>query len=289
MKLSVIIPTCNRPSTLIRAVNSVLSQGIDSIEIIVVDDSSNDATFNALALYVHSGQLRYFKNVVSRSGPAFSRNFGVNAASGEFVTFLDDDDVYLQGRLANMLELASSGVYVFISSGRFYESDDFNVIKNVPRQIFGVITLAQVQYANDIDIGFIVKRSLFQSLGGFDTSFKNLEDWDFVLRMLMTGDGFKHQRLDYAVNVNTNRPRVSSDDYVGYLQLAEKHQRFFGAEWYVYMLAMSATLKGTMSSKMALQLAFLGGSLAPIKIMIKARLILLKKLHRLYRKLVATE
>jgi glycosyltransferase involved in cell wall biosynthesis len=289
IKLSVIIPTCNRPSTLIRAVNSVVSQGIDSLEIIVVDDSSNDTTCNALVSYVHSGQLRYFKNVVPRSGPAFSRNFGVGMATGEFVAFLDDDDVYLQGRLSKMLALAKDGAYVFISTGRFYESDDFNYIKNVPGQCFGVITLDHIKYGNDIDIGFMLKRSVFLKLGGFDTSFKNLEDWDFVLRMLMTGDGFKHQRLDYAVNINANRPRVSADDYIGYLQLADKYQRFFGDEWYVFMQATSAMLKGTLSPELALRLTCSGRSLAPIKIMIKARLVSLKKLHRVYRKLLDTE
>lgn len=281
-KLSVIIPTCNRPLSLIRAVNSVLSQGIESLEIIVVDDSSNNFTSAELTPYVKRGQLRYFHNEIPRSGPAFSRNFGVGAAVGEFVTFLDDDDIYLPGRLSNMLTLANNSEYAFISSGRFYESDDFKVIRNVPRQRYGAITLRDIQYANDIDIGFMVKRSIFLKLGGFDTSFKNLEDWDFVLRMLMIGNGFKLQRLDYAVNVNTDRPRISTDDYVGYLQLADKHKRFFGDEWYTFMYAMSARLKGTLSSQMALRLACSSGSLIPIKIMINARLASLKKLHRVY-------
>jgi glycosyltransferase involved in cell wall biosynthesis len=279
IKLSVIIPTCSRPLTIIRAVNSVLAQGIDSLEIIVVDDSSNDATRTALSPYMQLGNMRYYKNEIPRSGPGFSRNFGVNAASGEFVTFLDDDDVYLQGRLSNMLELASSEVYVFISSGRFYESEDFNVIKNVPLQRFGLITLAQVQYANDIDIGFMVKRSIFQNLGGFDTTLKNLEDWDFVMRMLMTGTGFKLQRLDYAVNVDSDKPRVSTDDYVGYFQLAKKHRRYFGDKWFVFMLATSARLKGNLSFLMSLRLACLGGSISPIKLMIKARLVSLNVLY----------
>lgn len=282
IKLSVIIPTCNRPNTLIRALNSVFAQRIDSLEVIVVDDSPNDSTITALSTHVKHGQLRYFKNEVPRSGPAYSRNFGVGAATGEFVTFLDDDDIYLPGRLSNMLLFADQSAYVFVSTGRFYEIDDFKVISNVPRQRYGVITLTQVQYENDIDIGFMVRRNVFLKLGGFDTSFKNLEDWDFVLRMLMIGDGFKLQRLDYAVNVNPDRQRISTDDYFGYLQLADKHRKFFGDEWYSFMLAMSARLKGTLSFKMALRLAFSGRSLAPIKIIIKARLAWLKGLHRMY-------
>lgn len=284
MKLSVIIPTCNRPATLARAVQSVLAQGIDLLEIVVVDDSADDATRSAMTTYVNRGQIRYFKNQIERSGPAFSRNFGVRVATGAFIVFLDDDDIYLQGRLANMLAVADRGGYVFVSTGRIYESNDFRTVRNVPRQCFGVITLDRVQFANDIDIGFMMDRKLFLELGGFDTSFKNLEDWDFVLRMLMVGNGYKLERLDYAVNVDPSRPRVSTDDYIGYLQLAEKHQLVFGDRWRVFMSAMSARLKGNLNFLNAISLSISGRTLAPLTIFVKSRLVMLKGMYELYRR-----
>lgn len=273
MKISVIIPTCNRSNTITRAIDSVLNQNIEDIEIIVVDDSmSEDNTTEILVFqYAESRKLRYFRNKSSHHGPSGARNYGVSQAVGEFITFLDDDDMYMPGRLINQLKVAETGKYIFVSSGRFCEIDDFNYIERVEGQLKGVVTLSQVVYGNDIDIGFMIKRDDFIRLGRFDNNLTSLEDWDFVIRMLMAGDGYKIDRLDYVVNINSDRPRVSNSQHIGYLEIAEKYREKYGDKWYAAMLTMSALCNNSLSLLIVFKLSFFYKSILPIKMYIDSK------------------
>ncbi|MDP5132230.1 MAG: glycosyltransferase, partial [Paraglaciecola sp.] len=230
IELSVIIPTCNRGDLLQQAVMSVVAQQLANYEIIIVDDSTAPQQPLFLQQLMVSAPIRYVVNNGAH-GAANARNFGVKQAQGAFITFLDDDDLYMPGRLHNMLQVMRSGDYVFVSSGRFYQLNDFNSVQQVPRQLQGVVSLTDIYQANDIDIGFMLKRDTFLALKGFDNSFKNLEDWDFVIRMASLGNGYKCSRLDYCVNISTERERVSNNDWVGYLQILERYEQRFGKNW----------------------------------------------------------
>lgn len=284
--ISVIIPTCNRPAGALRAVESVVGQQLDqqlgqqdnhTIEIIVVDDGRTlaDQAGEALKKYIASGQIQYVVNT-GEHGAAFARNLGVSKAQGQYITFLDDDDCYLPGRLQNMLAKMLEGQHVFISSTRFHEYFDFDIVKPWPGQLSGEITLNDIKWINDIDIGILVRRQDFLDLGGYDTSFYNLEDWDFLLRLLQKGNGFKLSRQDYAENVNPNRPRQSDKGYIGYEQIAQKHRNTFDRHWYATMLAISAQGKGELSLAKALASCQEHGVLSPLKMYLRNRFSLRK-------------
>lgn len=230
IRLSVIIPTCNRNDTLPRAIYSVLNQGVSNMEIIVVNDS--DTPLSEEILRLSEGLSIHFTTNPGKHGAASTRNYGVSIARGKYITFLDDDDVYLPGRLNNMLKLAETGKYSLISSGRFYETGDFQNIIPAPKQIFGEITLSDIQFQNDIDIGFMIERDKFIQYKGFDASFHSLEDWDFIIRVLVDGNAYKINRFDYAVNIDLNRERVSNNDAKSYLEIAELYKPMFGEKWY---------------------------------------------------------
>ncbi|WP_445777211.1 glycosyltransferase family 2 protein [Shewanella sp.] len=246
--LSIIIPTCNRLDTLPRALNSIFFQNIVDvvIEVVIVDDSK-ESLLEKINLLVSSQMLpsniivKVFRNDGIHSA-ARARNLGVSLADGEFITFLDDDDIYLPGRLHNMLNIAKEGKYSLVSSGRFFESGDFEVINNQPKQKFGEITIEDIKYLNDIDIGFMIKKSRFEELGGFNISLKSLEDWDFIIRHLLTGNCYKIKRLDYAVNIEPGKVRVSNNDSQSYIDLAELYKSTFGSIWFNYMIAHSQSL-----------------------------------------------
>ncbi|QXN23788.1 glycosyltransferase [Shewanella putrefaciens] len=163
--------------------------------------------------------VKVFRNDGIHSA-ARARNLGVSQADGEFITFLDDDDIYLPGRLHNMFNIAKEGKYSLVSSGRFFESGNFEVINIQSKQKFGEISIEDIQYLNDIDIGFMIKKSRFEELGGFNINLKSLEDWDFIIRHLLTGNCYKIKRLDYAVNIELGKVRVSNNDSQSYIQLA---------------------------------------------------------------------
>lgn len=249
--LSVIIPTCNRNNTLPRAIYSVLSQNVTGLEVIVVNDTDNPIS-NEILNIAKSYPVIFVTNPGTH-GAASARNYGVSIAKGIYITFLDDDDIYLPGRLNNMLSVMTQGKYTMVSSGRFYETGNFTTIKSVPKQYFGEVLLKDILYQNDIDIGFMMKREDFIRFGGFDISYKSLEDWDFILRVLEKGKCYKLKRMDYAVNVDPNRPRVSDSDSDSYLKMAGYYKELFGEKWSLHMTIHGLSLSRHLSLKLALK------------------------------------
>ena len=90
MKVSVLIPTYNRRQYVVDAIESVIAQDYADMEIIVVDDGSTDGTEEALAPYLSLIRVIRTRN----QGPALARNVGMEAARGDYVAFLDSDDLY---------------------------------------------------------------------------------------------------------------------------------------------------------------------------------------------------
>ena len=90
MKVSVLIPTYNRRQYVVEAIESVLAQDYSDMEIIVVDDGSTDGTESALKPYLSDIRLIRTEN----RGPASARNVGMAAARGEYIAWLDSDDLY---------------------------------------------------------------------------------------------------------------------------------------------------------------------------------------------------
>lgn len=107
-KVSVVIPTYKRSEFLQRAIDSVLSQTYSNIEIIVVDDNNPASehraeTENKMQGYKAFDNILYIKNEANLGG-ALARNEGIMRASGDYITFLDDDDVYLPDKVCTQVE-----------------------------------------------------------------------------------------------------------------------------------------------------------------------------------------
>ena len=119
MKVSVIVPTCQREEELMNALNSIAGQTYQDLEIILVDDNGC-AQWNGIV----AGIVEKFKNVHTgikielivnkeNMGSARTRNVGVRAATGEYITFLDDDDLYLPEKIQKQLSFMEAGGYDF--------------------------------------------------------------------------------------------------------------------------------------------------------------------------------
>ncbi|PGY13302.1 glycosyltransferase family 2 protein [Bacillus cereus] len=107
IKVSVIIPTFKRSKFLTRAIDSLLHQTHKNIEIIIMDDNHPNSeyvskTFEALQVYLNDGRVVYRKND-GNLGCALARNEGIKIATGDYITFLDDDDVYLPEKIEKQL------------------------------------------------------------------------------------------------------------------------------------------------------------------------------------------
>ena len=100
-KVSIIIPTYNSEKTIVKCIDSIINQTYKNLEIIVIDDGSEDNTINILKEY--SNEKRLFVIKQKNSGVSSARNKGVNRATGEFIVFVDSDDWLEKDMIEKML------------------------------------------------------------------------------------------------------------------------------------------------------------------------------------------
>ena len=150
-KLSVIVPAYNAETTLRTAVESILSQQVPGLEIIIVNDGSTDATdkiCHALASQNQCIHVITQKN----AGICAARNRGLEAASGEFLTFCDDDDLLWQGALKLLLHAVGGFVMLFLVNffgsylGISLEMSWLNAIVSGVLGVPGVVILLLFKY-----------------------------------------------------------------------------------------------------------------------------------------------
>ena len=171
MKLSIIIPTNDRPQLLKRAVTSVLNNGGNGCEVIVVDDGLEKS---ALSLSL-GGDIKVI-TTSGRTGASAARNQGANHATGEYLLFLDDDDVFQDNYVRDVLYHISSTDHKVgacnTSTKTFVTSDTIITQSNkLKHALFGA------------GMGFWIERELFLHLGGFDEELTIDEDTDFCVRI----------------------------------------------------------------------------------------------------------
>jgi glycosyltransferase involved in cell wall biosynthesis len=176
--VSVILPVYNGGALLAQAIESVLEQDYRPVEIILVDDGSTDPTAQIAVEF--AGQLRYFYQ--PNSGPAAARNLGIRMAQGEFIAFIDADDLWPAGKLRLQMRCFETFPTVEIVQGLI------NRVK-LPNQVNGRLIGA------DIDFSFIytnlgsmvMRRSVFEKIGYFEENLPFHEDTDFWLRAREAG------------------------------------------------------------------------------------------------------
>lgn len=210
--ISVILLTYNRPFPIFkRALDSILSQTYKNIQTIVVDNSTDSEISEKIAKYVSSLQEPNLQ-LISLFGILNNkaRNIGFNAAKGEYVAFLDDDDEWTVGKLEKQLELFNNEVSLVYSNYRVMDSatEEHLFFDKPPR----TNTLdADILGGNVIGCTSIpiMKKQAFIDVGGFDESFKANQEWDLWIRLLQNHEaaysseiaGIKH----YSENSISNR------------------------------------------------------------------------------------
>lgn len=131
--VSVIIPCFNSENTIVRALNSVFSQTVYPIEVIIVDDCSSDGTLELLYdIQSHWGaDMIKIISLRENSGPGKARNIAWEHAVGKYVSFLDSDDVWLESKLEIQYKFMRSKSNVVLSSHSSIEVSKYDEIKNL--------------------------------------------------------------------------------------------------------------------------------------------------------------
>jgi glycosyltransferase involved in cell wall biosynthesis len=113
--VSVIIPTYNRSGFIVECIESVINQTYKVHEIIVIDDNSNDETYDKLKPYIYNKKIIYHKMQMN-VGPSNARKYGIDHATGRFVAFLDSDDIWEIDKLDIQLNLLINNNYKCVAS-----------------------------------------------------------------------------------------------------------------------------------------------------------------------------
>ena len=198
MKVSVIIPTYNCAQYITEAVESVLNQTYKDFEIIVVDDGSTDNTKEVIKPYLNKIKYIYQQN----SGPSAARNRGIKEAKGEYIAFLDADDIWLAQKLelqikfmekekevglifSDMILFNEKGIIKnsFLKEKLFFNKLSIKPLSSTEKVIYDNVFNALLQENFIPTNTVIVKKECFNKVGFFDKTLFSVEDRDMWLRI----------------------------------------------------------------------------------------------------------
>jgi GT2 family glycosyltransferase len=179
--ISVVIPTYNRASLLLEAVDSVLNQTFKGFELIVIDDGSVDETREALKAY--TGRLTYCYQ--DHRGVSAARNQGLRLARGQWFAFLDSDDLWLPEKLAVQLDFFSrnQGALVCQTEEIWLRNGRRVNPRKKHQKYSGDVFAPSLDLCLISPSAVMIRRELLNCVGDFDETFPACEDYDLWLRI----------------------------------------------------------------------------------------------------------
>jgi glycosyltransferase involved in cell wall biosynthesis len=182
-KVSIIIPAYNKAELTVKTVDSVLNQTYPNVEVIVVDDGSTDNTKQAMAAY--GNRVKYFYK--ENGGACSARNYGLKNAQGEYIGFLDCDDVYEPAKVEEAVSyLMKNPRFGFLHTAAAFIDEQDRVVGHYshPKSVY------EGKIANRLILGnyicnstSLIRRGCLEKVGGFDESIFIPADWDLSLRL----------------------------------------------------------------------------------------------------------
>jgi glycosyltransferase involved in cell wall biosynthesis len=225
--VSVIIPTYNRSAFLREAIESVISQTYRPIECIIVDDGSNDNTKEVVAKIQNSNISSFTVKYIfqQNAGSQVARNTGTAASTGEFIQYLDSDDLLYPEKIEKQVlyltvnkevdgvfgdwEMGTPGKKDFVEA---WDSDDM-ILQLLTERII-------------VNFSFLMKKGIIDKIGDWDVNIKRNQEIDFQVRGLLEGAKFKHQKLTSGLWRIHEGKRIanttSSKEYLTFFQKWEK-------------------------------------------------------------------
>jgi glycosyltransferase involved in cell wall biosynthesis len=191
MSVSIVIPVRNGERFIVEAITSVLAQGPQVQDVLVVDDGSTDGTVEKVQT-ISDARVRLLTRPAGRAGVSAVRNFGLSQAEGHWTMFLDADDRLQDGAIAALLAAAQPDSVAVYGD---YERIDENGIKIGRRNLIrkrekpSGNVLEHLLGGNFIVNGgiMLVRTDVFRKLGGFDETLRYAEDWHGWCRLAAAG------------------------------------------------------------------------------------------------------
>lgn len=202
--ISVVLPTFNRAALLPKAVESVIRQTWKSWELIVVDDGSTDDTFSVINPYIERhGCIRYLKHRNRKLN--MTRNAGIQAAFGTWITFLDSDDSYVPEHLETRIQFMRENPEIDLIAGGFYTEGEIFV-----RDCYNPRAMIDIRKCI-LGPTLFGKREVFLALGGFrpldyagETELWTRAESMFRLKKIEKPESYIYTRAEDSITKNFN-------------------------------------------------------------------------------------
>ncbi|MCG7538929.1 glycosyltransferase [Pseudoalteromonas sp. CO348] len=238
--ITIYMPTHNRLDNLKRALLSVQAQSYDNWELIIVNDGSSDGT-KAFLDSIQSVQIRIFHNDKAK-GACHARNIAIQAAQGEFITGLDDDDEFCPDRLETLIgawqpQYSFLCTPVTICKGSAQKEHPFFI---------GPISLESMLVINKVGNQIFCKTEHLREIGGFDEEFKAWQDYDTWVRFIERfGPGLKLPKSTYLQHESSSVSITRSPNRLkGFYQFLAKHEHLMDQKQRNAMKCWEHIIKG---------------------------------------------
>ncbi len=215
--VSCITPTFNRAELVKAAIESSIEQTYPHWEHIVVDDQSSDHTEAVVRAYAERDpRVKYLRN--PGKGQNSARNFGIRAARGEYLAFLDDDDKSLPHRFESQLR-------AMLKSGNRFLVSGYRVVNQATGETIAEEKLGLKAGGAGFPSRWMVARSLWEQVGGFDEDYPSMTDVEFSYRVAEHETFALHDDIVTAYFVTPgSASRIKSNTVKGRLLLMERNE-----------------------------------------------------------------
>ena len=183
-RVSVIIPVRNRETLIERAIRSVLAQTAPVLEVIVVDDGSTDNTPSMVASLAREEDRIHFLQHASSRGAQAARNTGIRAAKGEWIAFLDSDDLWLPKSLETRVALAmKNGLHVVHSECHVLWPESTELQRFGVPGMQGHIYKELLRKPGPMFQGLLVSNEALSRIGFLEETIVSYQEWDTAIRL----------------------------------------------------------------------------------------------------------
>jgi glycosyltransferase involved in cell wall biosynthesis len=230
--ISVVIPTFNRAHILDSVVSSIVNQSIIPSEVIIVDDGSTDSTKEVVKDLIAKNSkfnIRYVSQ--ENQGGNVARNRGIDEAKGEFIAFLDSDDTWDKEKLEKQLAVFQNHENVgAVYCGLRHVDLDKGTVIHEPKRSYPSGNLGSSLLIRDVTAPtscYMVKRRIFEKVGGFDILLKARQDWEMWIRIAQKYEiGVVPEALvNYGEHTGTRTASNPQKEIDAYKYIREKYKK----------------------------------------------------------------
>lgn len=226
MKVSVVIPTFNRPQHLDKLLQSLCQQDFKDFEVIIIDDASSDSNLEVINKYSKLLTLSYTRLEIGRGAP-HCRNLGISKAQSELIALVDDDDYWAPRKLKLQVErMDACGPDVGLCyTWTNVVDENENLLREMYSEKQGNITADILKECFVPSPSVMVRKQALSIIGGFDETLPSCQDWETWIRLSLAGFQFTvvPEAVTYYIKHSGPTIGMSPRAKDGYRMLYKKH------------------------------------------------------------------